>query len=282
MRHLIIHCQPVRCDLDLGLFQIYRPGAYLAVQVVFDEIFLMKAWRRARLMYLLLSTGVFSSLSLIESSSSTLLPRRKEPSSQVSSINARASPSPLVYANVRLAPRLLSYHTRNLEAQRHFLLDRSAVQTQNHTALLSTILLSLYLSYSQISNNVWDAICLVSHPIACAFVGDCALPMIALPSPLSAVHFYVLSTQDVPHTPFSNWWRAFASHWGLLAFASVTQRVFSYFGECVLIHSGALHVHPVIRDDLYMTVLLSAIVALFAQGRYTLSSELAKRVTYLQ
>ncbi len=47
MRHLIIHCQPVRCDLDLGLFQRHRPGAYLAVQVVFDEIFLMKAWRRA-------------------------------------------------------------------------------------------------------------------------------------------------------------------------------------------------------------------------------------------
>ncbi len=47
MRHLIIHCQPVRCDLDLGLFQRHRSGAHLAVQVVFDEIFLMKAWRGA-------------------------------------------------------------------------------------------------------------------------------------------------------------------------------------------------------------------------------------------
>ena len=47
MRHLIIHCQPVRCDLDLGLFQRYRPGANLAVQVVFDAIFLVEAWRRA-------------------------------------------------------------------------------------------------------------------------------------------------------------------------------------------------------------------------------------------
>src|SRR5216683_891765 len=47
MRHLIINWQPVRCDLDLGLFQRYRPGANLAVQVVFDAIFLVEAWRGA-------------------------------------------------------------------------------------------------------------------------------------------------------------------------------------------------------------------------------------------
>ncbi len=46
MRHLIINRQPIRCDLDLGLFQRYRSGANLAVQIVFDEIFLMKAWFR--------------------------------------------------------------------------------------------------------------------------------------------------------------------------------------------------------------------------------------------
>src|SRR5258708_37553072 len=44
IRHLIINWQPVRCDLDLGLFQRYRPGANLAVQVVFDAIFLVEAW----------------------------------------------------------------------------------------------------------------------------------------------------------------------------------------------------------------------------------------------
>src|SRR5216683_2148009 len=153
MRHLIINWQPVRCDLDLGLFQRYRPGANLAVQVVFDEIFLMKAWFRARLMYLLLSTGVFSLSSLVESFSSTLLPIQKAPSSQASSISVRVPLSPLVYANIRPAPLLLSYHTRNLEAKRYSLPGSSVAQTQNHTALLLTIPFSLSVSYFQISND---------------------------------------------------------------------------------------------------------------------------------
>src|SRR6266567_1553188 len=156
-------------------------------------------------MYLLLSTGVFSLSLLVKSSSSTLLPTQKAPPFQASSTSVRVLPFPLVYANIRLAPLLLSYHTRNLEAKRCFLFGSSAVQTQNHTALLSTIPLSLYLSYFQISNDVQGEICLASHPIACAFVCGCALLITVLPSPLSVSHLYVLSTHDAPHTHFSNW-----------------------------------------------------------------------------
>src|SRR6266446_5469616 len=120
------------------------------------------------LRYLLLSTGVFSLSSLLKSSSSTLLPTQKAPPFQASSTSVRVLPSPLVYANIRLAPLLLSYHTRNLEAKRYLLPGSSAVQTQNHTALLSTILLSLTVSYFQISNDAQGVTCLASHPITCA------------------------------------------------------------------------------------------------------------------
>src|SRR6266487_117816 len=47
VRHLIVDCQPVRCDLDLGPLQRDSPRAYLRVQIILYFVLLMKTRFRA-------------------------------------------------------------------------------------------------------------------------------------------------------------------------------------------------------------------------------------------